>query len=80
MILATSTLTGLFSALLRSAIAVVIVAFLIAVIAIAGVRLLRRVDHYGALVIAGFNLGLIAAALGYMLLGGGAGAPDPSAS
>lgn len=72
MILATSTLTGLFSALLRSAFAVVIVAFLIAVIAIAGVVFYGASIITALLVIAGFNLGLIAAALGYMLLGGGA--------
>lgn len=72
MILATSTLTGLFSALLRSAFAVVIVAFFIAVIAIAGVVFYGASIITALLVIAGFNLGLIAAALGYMLLGGGA--------
>lgn len=72
MILATSTLTGLFSALLRSAFAVVIVAFLIAVIAIAGVVFYGASIVTALLVIAGFNLGLIGAALGYVLLGGGA--------
>lgn len=72
MILATSTLTGLFSALLRSAFAVVIVAFLIGVIAISGVVVYGASIFTALLVVAGFNFGLIAAALGYMLLGGGA--------
>jgi hypothetical protein len=72
MILATSTLTGLFSALLRSAFGVIIVAFLIGVIAISGVVFYGASIFTALVVIAGFNLGLIGAALGHVLLGGGA--------
>lgn len=72
MILATSTLTGLFSALLRSAFAVILVAFLISVVAIVGVLVYGASLFTALLVVAGFNLGLIAAALGYVLFGGGA--------
>ncbi|MCV3766156.1 MULTISPECIES: hypothetical protein [unclassified Rhizobium] len=71
MILTTSTLTGLFSALLRSAVAVILVAFLISVVAIAGVVVYGASIFTALLVVAGFNLGLIAAALGYVLFGGG---------
>jgi hypothetical protein len=72
MIFATSTLTGLFSALLRSAFAVILVAFLISVVTIIGVVFYGASLFTGLLVIAGFNLGLIGAALGYVLFGGGA--------
>ncbi|MBB1250180.1 hypothetical protein [Rhizobium sp. G21] len=72
MILATSTLTGLLSALLRSAFAVILVAFLISVVAIVGVVFYGASLFTALLVVAGFNLGLIAAALGYVLFGGGA--------